>query len=116
MLAGDLVVLEGHTGPVEAAMWSPDGTSAFTASLDGTVRMWDSDTGAELLQLVGLEDVPSLSVSPDGRHLATSAGGVAKVWTLELSELIQIASSRLTRSITAAECVTYHFEHCPGQE
>ena len=32
---------------------------------------------------------------------------------LDLDELIEIAESRLTRTLTTAECVTYHFEECP---
>lgn len=112
--AGLRVVLEGHTGPVEAAEWSADGTTVVSAGLDGTARLWDAMTGAERLRLAGLDGQPSLSLSPDGRWLATSAGGVAKVWALDVDDLIAIARNRLTRSLTAAECVTYHFDSCPA--
>ncbi|MDX2466495.1 MAG: WD40 repeat domain-containing protein, partial [Acidimicrobiia bacterium] len=110
---GLVALLEGHTGPVEGAGWSTDGGTIFSASLDGTARLWDSTTGEMHLQLSGLEEFPYVSLSPDGRWLATSAGGVAKVWALDLDELVEIASDRLTRSLSPAECATYHFADCP---
>src|SRR2546428_479553 len=35
---------EGHTGPVTAAVFSPDGLRILTGGQDGTVRMWDVET------------------------------------------------------------------------
>jgi WD40 repeat protein len=110
---GLVALLEGHTGPVEGAGWSTDGGMIFSASLDGTARLWDAATGEMRLQLSGLDGFPYVSLSPDGRWLATSAGGVAKIWALDLDELVEIASDRLTRSLSPAECATYHFADCP---
>jgi len=110
---GLVALLEGHTGPVEGAGWSTDGATVFSASLDGTARLWDVTTGEMRLQLSGLEGVPYVSLSPDGRWLATSAAGIAKIWALDLEELVEIAGSRLTRSLSPAECATYHFADCP---
>ena len=37
--------LQGHTGEVRSAGFSPDGTKAISASWDGAVRLWDVATG-----------------------------------------------------------------------
>jgi WD40 repeat protein/DNA-binding SARP family transcriptional activator len=111
---GLVVLMEGHMGPVEGALWSSDGSTVYSAGLDGTVRLWTASTGEEQMVLTGLEGMPWLDVSPDGRWLATSSGGIAEVWALDLDELIAIAAARVTRSFSDAECVTYHFEECPG--
>ncbi len=111
---GDLIrALAGHNGPVEGAVWAADGARIVTASLDGTIRQWDAATGGTLLVLSGFEGLAHVALSPDGGRLATSADGVVRIWTLELDELIGIAESRLTRSLTSGECATYHFEECP---
>jgi WD40 repeat protein len=109
-----LVSLEGHTGPVEQAAWFAGGTRVATSSHDGTVRLWDAGTGETLLVLSGFAEWPLLAVDSGGRYLATSSGGMVGVWALDLDEVVAIAEGRLTRSLTAAECVTYHFEGCPG--
>jgi WD40 repeat protein len=108
-----LLSLEGHTGPVESAIWSADGTRIVTASADATVRLWDAANGETLLTLGGHDGSPAIALSPDGRYLATTAGRVTRVWALQIDDLIQIAESRLTRVLSTAECVTYHFEECP---
>jgi len=110
---GLVMLLEGHTGPVEGAGWSEDGSLIFSAGLDGTARIWDATTGAMVLKLSGLDEFPYVAMSPDGRWLATSSGGTAKIWALDVEELIDIARRRLTRTFRDAECVTYHFDVCP---
>jgi serine/threonine protein kinase/WD40 repeat protein len=40
--------LVGHRSAVSHAAFSPDGAFVLTASLDGTARVWDAETGAEI--------------------------------------------------------------------
>jgi len=72
----------GHTSGVESVAWSPDGTRLATASHDGTARVWDLATGAELRTLPGHTDwVVSVAWSPDSARLATaSRDWTARVW------------------------------------
>ena len=39
----------GHTGPIKAVAITPDGRRAVSASSDRTLRVWDFETGMELL-------------------------------------------------------------------
>lgn len=68
------VVLRGHTDEVNALAWSADGAQIASASEDGTVRVWDTVTGAELDQFTyhtePLQPVTALAWSPDGAWLA----------------------------------------------
>ena len=78
-----------------------------------TQRLWDTRSGENVLTLPLERGFPYVASSDDGRRLATSAGGYVRVWTLDLDELLTIARNRLSRSLSAAECVTFHFEDCP---
>ena len=47
------LALAGHTGLVNGAAFSTDGTRIVTASWDATARVWDATTGAALTTLIG---------------------------------------------------------------
>jgi len=48
-LSGNLLkTFRGHEGNVLSLLWSLDGKRLVSSSVDGTVREWDVDTGAEL--------------------------------------------------------------------
>ena len=54
-----------------SAVYSPDGSSVLTASGDGTARIWDAESGEELVTLSGHTDcVTSAVYSPDGARCA----------------------------------------------
>jgi WD40 repeat protein len=112
-----LFELPGHTGSVRHLTYSPDGTRIATASVDGTTKLWDAATGAEQLTLTGhTGQVTGLSFSPDGTRLATtSRDGTVRVDALRMEDLVKIAQSRVTRSLTTAECQKYlHVQECPA--
>ena len=114
---GEMVAsLEGHTGEVFTVDISPDGSMVATGGLDGTVRLWDLDTGEQIMVLgQHPAGVTSVSFNHDGKRLAAGEfGDVVRIYTLDLDDLIEIASSRLTRNLTDAECGQYlHAAQCP---
>ena len=46
-------MLSGHKSSVWCASFSPDGRRVFTASHDGTLKVWDADGGKELISIPG---------------------------------------------------------------
>jgi WD40 repeat protein len=74
--------LVGHEDAVWSTAFSPDGARIVTASLDGTARVWDAETGAEIAVLRGHEDaVRGAAFSPDGARVVTaSADRTARLW------------------------------------
>ena len=111
----ELYTLIGHTSAVYGVSFTPDGSRLATASEDGTAKLWDAATGQELLTLTtqpqGLLD---LAITPDGKYLATAGrDGAVRVFVLPLDELIKLAQSRVTRSLTDEECRRYmHLDSC----
>jgi WD40 repeat protein len=102
---------------VPEIVFSPDGTLVATASEDGTARIWDASTGRPLHTLFGHEgSVTGVAFSPDGTTVATSGvDGTVREYALGFDDLVRIARSRLTRSLSSAECQRYlHTTSCPA--
>jgi WD40 repeat protein len=111
-----LQILMGHAGLVLRLTFSDDGTHLASASFDRLAKVWDVTTGEELTSLYGnASNVFGVAFSPDGNRLATAgADGTIRTYALQIDDLIALAHSRLTRSVTEAECRTFlHRDSCP---
>jgi len=103
-----LITFSSHTGPVMAVAFSPDGTRLVTASRDGTVKIWDAETDQELLNFHGDgSGVNHIAFSPDGARLAASSDTGIRIYLLQIDDLVALAGTRVTRSLTRDECQKY---------
>jgi WD40 repeat protein len=81
--------LHGHRAGVYAVAFSPRADRLVSGGLDGTLRLWDLDTGKELKQFPGIADqVHSVDYSADGRrilsgHFGPKSGFPARLWDVD---------------------------------
>ncbi len=117
----ELLTLSGHTGGVNSAAFSPDGSRVATASADGTAKIWDvSTSNAPREQPLTLYDPTGAGFanavfSRDGQRLAAASNdGAVRIYALPPEDIVSIAQSRVTRTLTQDECRKYlHVEQCP---
>jgi WD40 repeat protein len=109
---GERHVLRGHRGLVTTAVWSADGDTVLTSGVDRTVRAWDPGSGRAGVVLAGLAGYADLALTPDGSQLISVAGDEAQVWAWDVDDLVDIATTRVSRTLTEAECEQYAIERC----
>jgi hypothetical protein len=75
----DLLTIETSQAPIWTLAISPDGRLIATGGVgvDGTVELWNAETGARVLPLSGHVDaVWNVSFSPDGTRIASVGGSL----------------------------------------
>ncbi|KAF8946871.1 hypothetical protein BGZ47_011110 [Haplosporangium gracile] len=87
---GQQLLCANDSGCVNVLAFSPDGKTIATDSHDGTVRLWDSQSGSTGRVLVGHDfEVNALAFSPDGHHIVSGnddPDGPIRIWTVSSGE------------------------------
>jgi WD40 repeat protein len=83
--------LIGHPDPVLDLLFSPTEPKLFSASHEGIVRVWDSQTGTSLPTIeVGVE-VVGIGISADGKTLAVvPSDGPVQLWDIDTGKQVAI--------------------------
>ena len=88
---------ERAQGPINSVAFSPDGKRLATGSEESNVKIWNAQTGKELMTLRGHErPVNSVAFSPDGKRLASGSDDkLAKIWETQTGkELMTLPGHR----------------------
>jgi WD40 repeat protein/DNA-binding SARP family transcriptional activator len=93
--------------------FSSDGNQLAVAHSDG-MGIWNAHTGELLERLPHPGSVFAAEYSPDGKRILTAGGdGLARLFYLDMDDLLSVVRTRLTRDLTPDECQKYmHMDTC----
>lgn len=104
------MTLQGHTSGVRCCQYSPNGQLIASTAEDGSLRLWDAFSGAEVMTVTGLPGplYPNLAdpyhgerpccFSRDGGHVVTgSEGGWLQAWDLTGAQVNNAFKDKETR-------------------
>ena len=92
------------TSIVISVAFSPDGKLVLIGNEDGTAKLWDAATGAEVRTFYGHTDwILSVAFSPDGKVVLTgSMDGTAKLWDAATGSELRTFSGHTSMVYSAA--------------
>lgn len=87
-----LQILEPSGAPARSMAWSPNGIFLATGGDDGSLRIWDANTGVELAVLAGHADaVRDLTFNADGSLLASASNDeTATIWDMTTAQPLHV--------------------------
>ncbi|HUG32365.1 MAG TPA: BTAD domain-containing putative transcriptional regulator [Acidimicrobiia bacterium] len=93
---------------------SPNGEQIVTVGTEGSLKVWDVSERSLAHEIDLGSDFAKAVAFVDDQHVAIGTQeGLVAVLTLDPRELMDIARSRVSRSLTEQECQTYLHGSCP---
>src|SRR5712692_6406091 len=79
-----------HTDIVVSIAFSPDERTLASGSLDGSVKLWEVESGAPLWTVGPINGMQSLAFAPDGRTLASGGNETTvRLWDAKLGTALE---------------------------
>ncbi len=83
--------MKGHTGPVTSLDAIAPGNQLLSGSTDGTVRIWNLDSGQSTKQLPHGSPIAAVAARPDGKFFASAGeNGIIKLWDVAKPTAVEI--------------------------
>ncbi len=98
-----LNTLRGHRYRVTSVLYSPNGKYIASGSEDGTVKIWDAETGSLVTTLKGHEErVTSVIYSPDGKYIISGSWDkTIIIWDVKTGKKLKVLTgSDLVNSLS----------------
>jgi len=70
----NILTFQGHSSDVSSVAFSPDGKLALSGGNDSTTRLWNLQTGKEVVKMVGFYDGEWVTITPEGYYTASLNG------------------------------------------
>lgn len=87
-------VLAGHLQGVRAVNWSADGKRLVSSSYDGISKLWEPQSGTEVLTFGERAVSAAARYLPDGKRIAIGAGhGRVEIWDSRLGDEARYAAA-----------------------
>ncbi|KAG1855208.1 WD40-repeat-containing domain protein [Suillus subalutaceus] len=83
--------MRGHTGQVHGVVHLPDGRRIITGSSDGSLRLWDLKSGAQIGEewQDGNNGVRFMALSPNGKTITSGSSDYSvRLWDIETRKVI----------------------------
>ncbi|KAK7290770.1 hypothetical protein RIF29_05448 [Crotalaria pallida] len=99
-------LFHGHSGPVYAASFSPDGDFILSSSADSTIRLWSTKLNSNIVCYKGHNyPVWDVQFSPLGHYFASSSyDRTARIWSMDRIQPLRIMAGHLSD----VDCVQWH--------
>eukprot|EP00958_Prasinococcus_capsulatus_P013621 scaffold1410_cov386-Prasinococcus_capsulatus_cf.AAC.1 len=105
-----LFTLEGPKGRIQRALFGPNDKTFVTGGEDGTIRLWDTESGKVLVEdEVHKKNITSMSIHADGTHfITTSVDKTAKIFCMKTLKCLKVFTTE--RPVNAASLSSI-FDH-----
>jgi WD40 repeat protein len=98
--------MAGHTDVINQILLLPGGQRIMSCSLDGSIRIWDLESGTQVGEAWKDEEcggLPAIALSPDGKKVVTgSDDGAVRLWDIETGKVVKRFTGHTDRVLSVS--------------